>query len=51
MDKSEFKYHILLANLTYLLMELSPSSQAANCAATEELTSILWNPKVQYRVH
>jgi hypothetical protein len=37
--------------LTYLLMELSPSSGAANCAATEELPSILRNPKVQCSVH
>jgi hypothetical protein len=32
-------------------MELSPSSQAANCAATQELPSILRNPKVHYSVH
>jgi hypothetical protein len=32
-------------------MELSPSCEAANCAATEELPSILCNSKVHYRVH
>jgi hypothetical protein len=31
-------------------MELSPSWEAVNCAATKEFPSILWNPKVQYRV-
>jgi hypothetical protein len=32
-------------------MELSPSSEAASCAATQELPSILWNSKVHYRVY
>jgi hypothetical protein len=32
-------------------MELSSSWEAANSAATQELPSILWNMKVQYRIH
>jgi hypothetical protein len=37
--------------LTFLLTELSPSWEAANCAATQELPSILRNPKVHYCVN
>jgi hypothetical protein len=33
------------------LMELSPSKEGANYAATQQLPSILQNPKVHYRVH
>jgi hypothetical protein len=37
--------------LTYLIMELSASWEAANCAATQEIPSVLWNPKGHYRLH
>jgi hypothetical protein len=32
-------------------MELSPSWEAASCAAIQELLNMLWNLKVHYRVH
>jgi hypothetical protein len=37
--------------LPYLLTELIPAWEAENCAATQELPSILWNPKLHYHVH
>jgi hypothetical protein len=49
--KTEGPNYICVSVLTYLLMDLSPSWGAANSAATQEIPSILWNPKVHYRVH
>jgi hypothetical protein len=31
-------------------MELGPSREAASCAATQELSNILWNPELNYCV-
>jgi hypothetical protein len=36
---------------THSLMELSPSWEGANCAVTQELPSVLWNPKVHYPIY
>jgi hypothetical protein len=32
-------------------MELRPSLEANSCSATEEIPSIVRNPKINYRVH
>jgi hypothetical protein len=32
-------------------MELSTTPEAADCAATQELPSIIWNPSVHHRFH
>ena len=41
--------------LNYLLytysMEQSPSWEANRFSASQEITRILWNPKVHYRIH
>jgi hypothetical protein len=37
--------------IIHSLMELSPSREAANYEAAEELSCILWNPKVHYSAH
>jgi hypothetical protein len=42
---------VIACLLTYLLTELSSSSEAASCAATQEIPSVLRNPNVHHRVH
>jgi hypothetical protein len=44
-------FYLFIHSLTHSLIELSHSWEAVNCAATQEFPSVLWNPKVYYRVH
>jgi hypothetical protein len=43
--------HLIFRQYYSALTELSPSWGAINLATTQELPSILRNPKVQYRIH
>jgi hypothetical protein len=46
-----FKLHYFQFIVLTNFIETSPSPEAASRSATQELLSILWNPKVPHRVH
>ena len=52
--RQPLSFHILVYLLTYLLtysMEQSPSGEANRFSASQEIPSILWNPKIHYHIH
>jgi hypothetical protein len=50
-DGTHYAWRIARYKPTHSLTELSSSWEAVNCAATQQLPTILWNPKVHHRVY
>jgi hypothetical protein len=44
-------FEIIFALYSTNSMELSTTGEATSCAAIVEVPSVLWDPKVYYRVH
>jgi hypothetical protein len=47
LNEAQWQLNLSVTNF----MELSPSSEVASCAATQELPNILWKQRVHYRAH